>query len=368
MNRRRFTKLKPSKLVVTINSPLADLFIRQTFFHQMLQKSKFAKHSARQTFLLYSNLKINVYFYTFTLHPYLIMKVHYPSDPLQPGPMYFLTPRKCAIFGVSCESLPRQVCISVQSAVYVNTFMLQINYLIDEAVNVGKGANAIISMLHHFFSTFGLGETEVHLHADNCSGQNKNKYMMYYLMWRVLTKQHRDIIISFLPVGHTKFFPDAGFGMLKRQFRQTKVGCLTDIAEVVRKSASINHCQLVGNQRGDALVPSYDWADYFAEHTIKSALKGIKKMYHFRFCADSPGTVFVRSASNASENKIKLLKDMSWRPQSSDLPSVIIPDGLSLKRQWYLYDKIREFCPPDVQDLVCPMPRKHMPSSSDEDE
>ena len=107
--------------------------------------------------------------------------------------------------------------------------------------------------------------------------------MMYYLMWCVLTKQHHDITISFLPVGHTKFFPDAGFGMLKRQFRQTKVGCLTDIAEVVRKSASINHCQLVGNQRGDALVPSYDWADYFAEHTIKSALKGIKKMYHLNF-------------------------------------------------------------------------------------
>ena len=27
--------------------------------------------------------------------------------PLQPGPMYFLTPRKCAIFGVCCESIPR---------------------------------------------------------------------------------------------------------------------------------------------------------------------------------------------------------------------------------------------------------------------
>ena len=94
--------------------------------------------------------------------------------------------------------------------------MLQINYLIDEAVNVGKGANSIISMLHHFFSTYGLGETEVHLHADNCSGQNKNHYMIHYLMWRILTKQHQEITISFLPVGHTKSFPDAGFGMLKR--------------------------------------------------------------------------------------------------------------------------------------------------------
>ena len=42
-----------TKLVVTINNPLADLFIQQTFFHQMLEKSRFAKHSLRQTFLLY---------------------------------------------------------------------------------------------------------------------------------------------------------------------------------------------------------------------------------------------------------------------------------------------------------------------------
>ena len=36
-------------------------------------------------------------------------QVHYPSGPQQPGPMYFLTPRKCAIFGICCEAIPRQV-------------------------------------------------------------------------------------------------------------------------------------------------------------------------------------------------------------------------------------------------------------------
>jgi len=36
-------------------------------------------------------------------------QVHYPSDPLQPGPMYFLTPRKCGIFGVYCPGIPQQV-------------------------------------------------------------------------------------------------------------------------------------------------------------------------------------------------------------------------------------------------------------------
>ena len=52
-------------------------------------------------------------------------QVHYPSNPLQPGPIYFLTPRKAAaIFGVCCEAIPRQV-----------------NFVIDEASN-SKGAHS----------------------------------------------------------------------------------------------------------------------------------------------------------------------------------------------------------------------------------
>ncbi len=49
-------------------------------------------------------------------------QVHYPHNPLQPGPMYFKTARKCAVFGVCCEALPRQV-----------------NYLIRRGIRHGEG-------------------------------------------------------------------------------------------------------------------------------------------------------------------------------------------------------------------------------------
>ena len=91
----------------------------------------------------------------------MAQQVHYPSNPLQPGPIYFLTPRKCALFGVCCEAIPRQV-----------------TYLICEASDTKKGANTIVSLLHHFFQVHTLGESEVHLHADNCIGQNKNNTML----------------------------------------------------------------------------------------------------------------------------------------------------------------------------------------------
>ena len=54
-------------------------------------------------------------------------QIHIPSNPMQPGPIYFKTPRKCGIFGVMCEAIPRQV-----------------NYLIDEASVIGKEANTTI--------------------------------------------------------------------------------------------------------------------------------------------------------------------------------------------------------------------------------
>ena len=88
-------------------------------------------------------------------------QVHYPHNPLQPGPMYFKTARKCAVFGICCEGIPRQI-----------------NYLIDEASDVGKGANTVISLLHHFFEHHGLGEVSVGLHADNCVGQNENNAVL----------------------------------------------------------------------------------------------------------------------------------------------------------------------------------------------
>ena len=35
-------------------------------------------------------------------------QIHFPHKPLQPGPIYFLTPRKCLIFGVCAEVIPQQ--------------------------------------------------------------------------------------------------------------------------------------------------------------------------------------------------------------------------------------------------------------------
>ena len=123
-------------------------------------------------------------------------QIDFPSDPMQPGPIYFMTPWKSSIFGVNCKALPRQV-----------------NFLTDEAGDCGKVENTIISKLDFFFAQHGLGE--VFLYADNCCGQNENNCRLWYLAWHVMTGRNTQITLSFLVVGHTKFSPDWCFGLLK---------------------------------------------------------------------------------------------------------------------------------------------------------
>ena len=168
-------------------------------------------------------------------------QVHIPSNPMQPGPIYFKTPRKCGIFGVMCEAIPQQV-----------------NYLIDEAVDVGKGANTTISYVHHYFENHGLGETDVHLHADNCSGQNKNNYFIWYLAWRTILQLHNSVSYSFLVAGHTKFGPDRCFGIIKRAYKVNYVSSLYEFARMVEMSSTtgVKKAQLVGTHDGRVIVPA----------------------------------------------------------------------------------------------------------------
>ena len=82
--------------------------------------------------------------------------------PDQPRPIYFLTPFKVGIFGIANES----GCV-------------QHNYGIPKNMLTRKGANCILSMIHHY-----LAEREnsikdtLYCHSDNYIWQNKNNIVM----------------------------------------------------------------------------------------------------------------------------------------------------------------------------------------------
>ena len=179
---------------------------------------------------------------------------------------------------------------------------------------------------------------------------------MYYLMWRVMAGLHDEATISFLPVGHTKFAPDWCFGLMKQCFCRTKIGDLDDIANCVSLSSAVNVPQLVGSLDGTVFVPTYNWSEFFDNIMMKSALKGISRLHQFRFSAARHGKVYVKESSSAAEREITLVCDDSWQPSPDELPPFVTPNGLSAERQQYLFEKIREFCPNDKKDIVCPRP------------
>ena len=167
-------------------------------------------------------------------------------------------------------------------------------------------------------------------------------------------------------MGHTKFSPDWCFGLLKQKFRYSEVNCLDDLVSVVNTSSSANTAQLVGKQSGEVIVPTYSWNDYFSDHMRK--IQNITTYHHFLFTKDQPGDVVVQEYVNSPQIIIAVLKptkttECSWNPSATETPSITPPSGLSEERQLYLFEKIREFCSPSCQDLVCPKPQ----SMSDND-
>jgi hypothetical protein len=272
--------------------------------------------------------------------------VQYPSNPQQPGPAYFKSARKCGIFGIACEPLS-----------------MQVNYLIDEADDPGKGANATVSMLHHFLENHGVGESHLKLHADNCVAQNKNNILMQYLMWRTMIGKNESIQISFMIVGHTKFAPDRFFGLIKKKYRYTFVSTLGEMQDVVRKSmiCGQNIPQVTKGVGGRKLVNWYDWKSYLS--TLYKTIPSITAYHHFRFDKKSPGIVFVRTLVDSPELVVTISSENAI--DIHKLPHEVIPKGLDLKRQWYLYEEISPFCSsPETASITCPRPTQPKSNST----
>ncbi len=159
-------------------------------------------------------------------------------------------------------------------------------------------------------------------------------------------------------VGHTKFAPDWAFGLQKQKFRKTVVGCLEDLSNVVKHSASVNMAQLVGKEDVTMFVHQYNWSDYFSTYFKRQAFDGIKALHHLVFTENSPGQVMVRQVLDGKETVLNILNKAhaKWKPNPDDLPDKIKPPGLSHERQTYFFEKIRKFCPEKHKDIVCPDP------------
>jgi len=126
-----------------------------------------------------------------------------------------------------------------------------------------------------------------------------------------------------------------------------------------------NTCQPVGNS---AVSPSSqpliyrDWSSWLLKFFKK--LPDITSYRHFKIIKNQPGVVFLKKTIDGDETEALLVKrEVPFaKKQSFRLPSKIVSKGLSLKRQWYLYEQIRMHIPNEQdKDMTCPKPKKPKP-------
>lgn len=80
-----------------------------------------------------------------------------------------------------------------------------VNYLYTEGYK--HGSNHVNSMVHHFLKTntvIGNAQRLV-IYTDSCGGQNRNQFVMFYLVQRVLQGYHDVIHWRFMSVGHSMY-------------------------------------------------------------------------------------------------------------------------------------------------------------------
>ena len=231
---------------------------------------------------------------------------------------------------------------------------LQMNYLFDESQTIQPdnkkchGPNNVISMIDDFLSNFGLGEKSASFHADNCSGQNKNKSVIHYFIYRCSKGMHEDIQYHFMEVGHTKCICDSAFGKIRQLYRRSDVDTMVQLCDVVNKSSKVNSSRPYTSQtttndgQNESNYQWREWDEFFKKYM--KCLRGISAYHHFRFTKDDPGAVYVKKSISDPEERVYLVKrGVTWPPTDESLPPVLPAGGLSRQRYHDLQTKVLRY-------------------------
>jgi hypothetical protein len=247
----------------------------------------------------------------------------------------------------------------------------QVNYVYDEGEG-GKGANYVISLLFHFLRhrTHETAAIVMHLHADNCCGQNKNNLVMQFFVLLVGLGLLRHVEMKFLIKGHTHCSVDGGHGMIKKVWRKHDVFTLEQAVEVVEAAsptAGLHRAVIVSAD------DFFDWERLLASYFTK--LPKILSFQQFAMDATQPGILRFRAhhtetwqeACLFSPGVERLPSELSSFEAIQGALTPLAPPGIPLKKQHVLYEKVRKYVPAAYQDKICPRPVDY-PESEGENE
>lgn len=209
------------------------------------------------------------------------MVLPYWGYHLAPRQVYYMSRMNVYLFGVVDE-----LSDSFAGYLYPENFIDP-----TEGEGTKKGASHVISMLYHHLNSAGLTDPsrqhdrKLHFAADNCSGQNKNQYILKFFCMMIELHWVDEIEFSFMVPGHTKFSPDRWFGLLGKHIIHLDAWNIEQLVNNV--SAAFKHKQRVVNMKEEQF---HNFKPFLNDHYKKPTF-GTSKQYHFRFSKDFPGKV-----------------------------------------------------------------------------
>jgi len=216
-----------------------------------------------------------------------------PSYKKEPGSLHFVSKLKFDLFGVSSSNLNRSFIFGLPEGHWPS----------------GKTANQVLSMIELIIQEHKTNPTtknnrRIRFHADNCGGQNKNRFVLFYCIFLSISGMYDTVELCFMIPGHTKNICDCSFGHCKRCFRSRNVLCPADMMKVIEESSKSTTC--ISSTR----VTWKNWKECLSSFFKIPTTFKITSYQCFIFKNTKPGIVHARKlSSSVHETQFNLLQD-----------------------------------------------------------
>ncbi|KAE9291048.1 hypothetical protein PF001_g19333 [Phytophthora fragariae] len=209
-------------------------------------------------------------------------------------------------------------------------------------------------MIQHFIRTVLLPAGKMHLivYADNCSGQNKNNYVIKFFLAQVQMGVFERIDYKFFVKGHTKNSCDRGFGHIRRHVGRADCWKMDHIVSAVNEAATSSSA--VHISRGNEFFKSYK--PLVTE--LYKKLVGVQQYQIFSMEATKPGVVQCKKGPDDEPVEQDLRRKVDGvLTESTKVERMLThfledlsPPSLNAEKKTELYTKIRPYVPYEFQD------------------
>jgi hypothetical protein len=205
----------------------------------------------------------------------------------QPGHSFFQTGLNVDMFGIIDD-------IHAFSHIFL---------LVEGHTASAKDVNSILSMLYWQLQQPhpDSGAATLILHGDNCAGQLKNRYFVWFCAWLLGQSTFAHLghihVLYNLP-GHTKFSPDRAFAAVKRTMQRKTVFTPSQMISAIQQLPAFSaHCM--------SAVTMYDWREFLSTQYRKS-VPSISLTSHWHFERSKPNFVTTKAYATDSLSVVDL--------------------------------------------------------------